>query len=568
MRRRILLIAVWMWWGLAAAAAVAAQPVAGQPVAVVWSQMWKLHAATCEQHYQEVTPTIPGARRQRWVEHSLRAADYDAHTHVPAALALRASGKRAEATASIVVTYNGFPPAAQTAFQFAADIWETHIASDVPINIRAAWRALDDGILGSAGATFIDANEGYLPVQNTWYPIALAEALAGRNLTGADADISASFNSDFSNWYYGTDGNTPTGQYDLATVVLHEIGHGLGFFDGFSYDDGDDTNGDECAGGTGIGCAGIRASNGQSLPVIFDRFLRDREGRLLLNSAVYPSPSLALGTALLNPVRFDGQTLRLASGDIPVDLYAPTNFERGSSIAHLDESSFPTGDKNSLMTPFLARAESIFSPGSFTCAIFRDIGWVLGPDCDLLLGAEVLDFAVINVQGDDASLTFRTGPNAEATRVEIVQQYFDDPARVIESIDTDPGQTYTVMLTDLPAGRYVFSLRVTLPGGAIITGPEVALSVALRDLFALTTLRPNPFADRATATLLVRSRQDVSARLYDTMGRLVAILYSGSLASNTRLVLDIDGGNLPAGLYLLRVEGDGFAETRQLVHVE
>ena len=60
---------------------------------------------------------------------------------------------------------------------------------------------------------------------------ALADAIAGRDTYAGRVDLTASFNSnDKVNWYYGTDGNTPSGQFDFVTVVLHELGHGLGFF--------------------------------------------------------------------------------------------------------------------------------------------------------------------------------------------------------------------------------------------------------------------------------------------------------------------------------------------------
>ncbi|MCK7534680.1 MAG: hypothetical protein MZV63_28610 [Marinilabiliales bacterium] len=40
--------------------------------------------------------------------------------------------------------------------------------------------------------------------------------------------MNATFNKEVK-WYFGTDGNTPELLYDFVTVVLHEIGHGLGF---------------------------------------------------------------------------------------------------------------------------------------------------------------------------------------------------------------------------------------------------------------------------------------------------------------------------------------------------
>src|SRR5437867_4217416 len=66
------------------------------------------------------------------------------------------------------------------------------------------------------------------------YQQALANMLAGVDLA-AQNDITATFNSSVGSptclsigWYYGTDGNEG-GQIELFPVVLHEMGHGLGF---------------------------------------------------------------------------------------------------------------------------------------------------------------------------------------------------------------------------------------------------------------------------------------------------------------------------------------------------
>ncbi len=554
------LSALLLLTSLAAASASAQQ--APDPETVLWQRMWALHAARCTTRVHDVAATLPGARRQRWVEHELRALPGDANTHVPPVRARRPLGKAAAPSATINVSYTNFPDEARAAFQFAADLWETHVRSDVTINVAATWRPLEERVLGSAGATFIESDESFLPRANTWYAIALAEALAGSNLTGADADIAASFNSSFSSWYYGTDGKTPSGKYDLATVVLHEIGHGLGFFDSFGYDDGDDSNGDECPNAPAdYGCVGI-----QNRPVIFDRFLRDRAGNPLLDAARYPSPSLVLGNALRDSVRFDAPAIRAITGDFPIDLYAPANFEPGSSIAHLDEAAYPAGDPNSLMTPFLKAAESNFSPGPVTCALFRDLGWGMGPDCEVLLGADVLQFTASEAKGDVA-FNFLLSTTTDAVRIEIEQQYFTDAPVVVASIPVVAGENVTRQLSDLAPGRYRFRLRIVNADGSRVAGPEAEVTVALTSDYLLSDVYPNPFRDAVTVTLQVRRRQDVKARLYDATGRLVANLYNDAVLANTRQTFRIDGGALAAGLYLLRVESDEFSETRLLVHV-
>ena len=102
------------------------------------------------------------------------------------------------------------------------------MASPDTIRVLANWRALDQGVLGSAGPTNVYANFKNAPLRNVWYSVALAEKIAGESLNGTNADINCNFSSSI-NWYFGTDGNPPSGEFDLVSVILHELGHGLGF---------------------------------------------------------------------------------------------------------------------------------------------------------------------------------------------------------------------------------------------------------------------------------------------------------------------------------------------------
>ncbi|MGH7681406.1 MAG: PA domain-containing protein, partial [Candidatus Eiseniibacteriota bacterium] len=146
-------------------------------------------------------------------------------------------------------------------FQTAAKIWGTLLQSPIEIRVNAQFNAqtctATSGVLGSAAPISLDRNFLNAPFTNTWYHEALANKLSGTDLSGND-DIQAQFNSSVGGatcltvgWYYGIDGNEGT-QIELLPVVLHELGHGLGF---------------------------STATNGQtgvffmSLPSAFDRFL-------------------------------------------------------------------------------------------------------------------------------------------------------------------------------------------------------------------------------------------------------------------------------------------------------
>jgi hypothetical protein len=125
-------------------------------------------------------------------------------------------------------------------FQRAADIWGALLDSKVDILVDSSFSSLDcsatSGILGQASAVKNFRNFDNAPQQNVWYPAALANAIAGRDLDTTTFDIQAEFNSDLDTpsclggrgWYYGFDTDHGTKE-DLLPVVLHELGHGLGF---------------------------------------------------------------------------------------------------------------------------------------------------------------------------------------------------------------------------------------------------------------------------------------------------------------------------------------------------
>jgi hypothetical protein len=264
-------------------------------------------------------------------------------------------------TANINVAYVGFSPEAQTAFQSAVDVWASTLDSEVDIFVIAIFDNLGPGVLGAAGSTQIVRDAPGLR-RNTWYGNALADKLAGVDLIPGVFDLVAQFNSAFPNWYFGTDGNTPPGDFDFKTVVLHELGHGLNFFGGMTYDSF-----------TGVGSYGFGID--PAFPTIYDQFADTRPGRQLVKTNKFPNPSVTLGDALIgDQIQFSGSSTKSTTRGERAILYTPNNWRPGSSYSHLDEVIY-SGTVDGLMTPFLARGESYQSPGPIVYAMFDDMGW-------------------------------------------------------------------------------------------------------------------------------------------------------------------------------------------------
>ncbi|HEY0155881.1 MAG TPA: PA domain-containing protein [Thermoanaerobaculia bacterium] len=121
----------------------------------------------------------------------------------------------------------------QIAFAHAAEIWAQNIDSNVDIYVVAAFNPLAPNVLGSAGAWDVFSDFAGTPpypgsaFPQTWYSSALADKLAGYDHDTTSPDLNAQFSSNF-NFYLGLDGNHGP-LNDLVAVLLHELGHGLGF---------------------------------------------------------------------------------------------------------------------------------------------------------------------------------------------------------------------------------------------------------------------------------------------------------------------------------------------------
>jgi hypothetical protein len=293
-------------------------------------------------------------------------------TAVPPPPNFRANQPNRAAAGGITVTswVGAWPAQAQAAFQYAVDIWNSLITSSAPIEIKATWGSFSNpAILGGAGATSIFREVSGGSYANTWYSAAETNALLGYDRLGANvAEIEAEFNSNFPSWYFGTDGNPGVGQYDFASVVLHEIGHGLGFFGLMSYDNGSSTDGIECNNVAGYACWGL----GSGYPGIYERFTTNSGSTLLINA--YANPSTALGSALTSgAVYFNGPLATAANDGSPIPLYSPSTWSAGSSYSHVAESYNNT--TNALMTYSIGPGEVEHSPGPVTLAMLRDMDW-------------------------------------------------------------------------------------------------------------------------------------------------------------------------------------------------
>jgi hypothetical protein len=256
-----------------------------------------------------------------------------------------------EKKSNFLINFNTVPSLARPAVQAAVDIWSENFASTVPVNVNVKWGSSSSyGVLASASAKNNFSNFNGAPDKTLYYASALANALAGRDLDPTSPEIEILITSN-APWYYGTDGNCPARSFDLVSVILHEMGHGLGFVSGNYYD-----------AFSGFGRV--------DQPTPFDAYAQLPDGRRL---ADMPSPSLEAGKAMTSDLVWSGENAVKANNGIKPKLYTPSTYEPGSSISHLDEATFSQSVDNAVMTPNLDSGEVFHLPGPLVLAMFEDM---------------------------------------------------------------------------------------------------------------------------------------------------------------------------------------------------
>jgi hypothetical protein len=130
---------------------------------------------------------------------------------------------------------------------------------------------------------------------------------------------------------------------------------------------------------------------------------------------------------------------------------------------------------------------------------------------------------------------------------------------------TTEAQTYAFRTGALAPGTHAFRLRQVDFDGTATRSATVELTVTAEA--QVTTVWPNPVRGAARARVTVTQAGRVEAAVYDVLGRRVAVLHDGSATPGAPLALRLHAGDLPSGVYLLRVTTPSGLSTRRFTVV-
>jgi hypothetical protein len=260
----------------------------------------------------------------------------------------------------------------KASFEAAANFWGASLTSNVTILVDAQMTpqfcTAGSAILGSAGALNAARDFPNAPRAATWYHIALANKIANVDLDPAGSDVGATFNSAIdnddtclfgTNWYYDVVPGEPLANtISFFDVVLHEIGHGIGF------------------------STFVDLSTGTKLIGFDDIYMTFLEDHNLGGGTLWPAMSdgqRALSAVDGPNTHFTGPAVQaiVDTGCLTGGVngghamaYAPNPLQGGSSISHWD-TTMDRGGTSEIMEPFAVTGATFL----LSFELLEDIGW-------------------------------------------------------------------------------------------------------------------------------------------------------------------------------------------------
>ena len=142
-----------------------------------------------------------------------------------------------------------------------------------------------------------------------------------------------------------------------------------------------------------------------------------------------------------------------------------------------------------------------------------------------------------------------------------------------------PGESRTLELTFRPGARAVGEYTSSLQAFDAESGEAVEVPLTLTVVPGVDAedeatpeepsglaVYPNPSRGAVTVSLTLAEASEVRVVVYDVLGRAVALLAEGPLKAGEH-AFSFEAAGLPAGLYLVRVEGGGFAASQRVTVV-
>jgi hypothetical protein len=283
------------------------------------------------------------------------------------------SNMRSQTANTFTFTMNGEPPPIGLVDRLndAAKRWSNYVKITVPIKENLF--LINTNLVQFSGLTLANGRKNFTnaPVSNFIYTTALANQLAGAELNPGEQDMDIYINL-ATPMYFGT-GKPASNQEDFITLIMHEIGHGLGFYsDGYVNASNVGSFGNIPPEAISPISPSFPWCGQEGVPSIFDKFIIKKSGNHLVTIAA--NNTTMLGDSIKYTTNyFDGPLYANASnGGKPVKLSGGTGtYTLGIDLLHLNDDVC-----NSIMSYCWDKGDTVRTPAAWEMGILKEIGWI------------------------------------------------------------------------------------------------------------------------------------------------------------------------------------------------
>ncbi|MES2513728.1 MAG: T9SS type A sorting domain-containing protein [Bacteroidota bacterium] len=307
---------------------------------------------------------------------------------------------QAQTVGTFSFNVNGTAPAGlSAALNVAAQRWSNYLIITVPVKVNVFF--VNSASFPFSAITLANGRTNFAgaPVSNFIYTSSLANQLAATELNPGEFDMDIYVNL-ATNYYFGT-GKPAANQSDFISTIMHEIGHGIGFYSsGYVNSSNIGSFGNVPASALFPLITSFPWHGQDGYPSIYDKFIIKPSQNNLVSIA--PNNSATLGDSIKYRLNyFNGPTYANATnGGNPVKLSGGTGaYTLGVDLLHIHASVC-----NSIMSYCWGNGDTVRMPAAWEMGILKEIGW------------NSVNNKVMEISDDEAFSVF---PNPAGTSFEI-----------------------------------------------------------------------------------------------------------------------------------------------------
>lgn len=310
--------------------------------------------------------------------------------------------------------------------------------------------------------------------------------------------------------------------------------------------------------------------------------------------------SSSTATVYTNGVAGSSATITLAAGEVGVNIGAASSWSSGSVTHQFDElklSKTPIYSEDFTPSPNAALGSdenTVFyfqfednsevpplddgplsltvtnGPTSGSAVAMTDANYVT-PATGLAIPVELSAFNV-DILGNEVVLNWRTASETnnfgfEIERAVSNESNFEKIGFIEGNVNSNSIKSYSFSDKNTIAGTNFYRLKQIDLDGSFNYSDVVSVEIEVVQKYALNQNYPNPFNPSTVIEFSIPETQNVSLKVFNSIGQEVAELAKGLFEAGSHSV-NFDASNLQSGVYFYRIESTNFNAVRKMMFIK